>query len=653
MTSFISRPLCLSLSFSFFAQLGYGTASHQWEELSIFNLSRTGIEVAKYRSRLTGLTVAMAKIDSPVVHGKFCFATRAEDDDGLPHILEHLIFQGSEDYPYQGALELLALRCLGDDTNAWTAQDHTCYELSTAGTSGFLEILPIYLDHIFFPLLREEDFLTEVHHVNGNGEDAGVVYNEMQGDPLPSTLEALRKLLYPTEPGYYVNFGGSLENIRTSTTIQKVRDYHKRYYRLENLVLIVTGNINQHQIFKAIASMEEQIVKNESSDQGLFERPWQKPLQPIRKENNNIEHEFPSDDEDIGKVTIAFRLPNHITEDISILEPHSLLMEYLTSSKVSPLIAAFVETEDPLCYDVWFDLFMYSQPAYYLTFAKVPANRTGEVIPRLRKVIKQIIDGGPSEFDLSRLQRFIDRGMVKDQKFIENNLPSIFDEVVMYDMMHSTKKEHFQHFVNLVIWSSTHRDHNASYWIELLNDIFNNYDSAVVEAKPSVNLPKEYNQKEKKRIEEQKAKLGQEGLDKKREELEAAIASKVLPGEKILAKIPFGDVDKIQFRNITTYNTTNNPQNLFDFSNTRLKIQIADVRSEFVTMSILIDVSYLTHTQKLYLPLLLDLWLDSPIKKNGTITSTHDKLRRYRKSLLKFDIGIGFSYLEINTESVN
>ena len=156
MTSFISRPLCLSLSFSFVAQLGYGTASHQWEELSIFNLSRTGIEVAKYRSRLTGLTVAMAKIDSPVVHGKFCFATRAEDDDGLPHILEHLIFQGSEDYPYQGALELLALRCLGDDTNAWTAQDHTCYELSTAGTSGFLEILPIYLDHIFFPLLREE-----------------------------------------------------------------------------------------------------------------------------------------------------------------------------------------------------------------------------------------------------------------------------------------------------------------------------------------------------------------------------------------------------------------------------------------------------------------------------------------------------------------
>ncbi len=28
--------------------------------------------------------------------------------------------------------------------------------------------------------LREEDYLTEVHHVTGEGEDAGVVYSEMQ-----------------------------------------------------------------------------------------------------------------------------------------------------------------------------------------------------------------------------------------------------------------------------------------------------------------------------------------------------------------------------------------------------------------------------------------------------------------------------------------
>ena len=66
-------------------------------------------------------------------------------------------------------LDLLANRCLASRTNAWTAVDHTCYTVYTAGTSGFLQILPIYLDHILFPNLRKEDFATEVHHISGRG----------------------------------------------------------------------------------------------------------------------------------------------------------------------------------------------------------------------------------------------------------------------------------------------------------------------------------------------------------------------------------------------------------------------------------------------------------------------------------------------------
>lgn len=108
-------------------------------------------------------------------------ATEANDDDGLPHTLEHLIFLGSERYPYKGILDLAANRCMAHGTNAWTDVDHTCYTVSTAGDEGMLTLLPIYLDHILFPTLTEHGFITEVHHVDGEGEDAGVVYCEMQG----------------------------------------------------------------------------------------------------------------------------------------------------------------------------------------------------------------------------------------------------------------------------------------------------------------------------------------------------------------------------------------------------------------------------------------------------------------------------------------
>ena len=50
-------------------------------------------------------------------------------------------------------------------TNAWTDTDHTCYTVYTAGPSGFLHILPVYMDHILHPVLRfqfqERDELTD------------------------------------------------------------------------------------------------------------------------------------------------------------------------------------------------------------------------------------------------------------------------------------------------------------------------------------------------------------------------------------------------------------------------------------------------------------------------------------------------------------
>lgn len=129
------------------------------------------IPISEYISKRTGLTVVIAEVGGPVVNGYFCLgiiipsifvnlllfffllATEAFDDDGLPHTLEHLIFLASEEYPYKGVLDLLANRCLASGTNAWTDIDHTCYTMETAGSEGFLALLPIFLEHILYPVL--------------------------------------------------------------------------------------------------------------------------------------------------------------------------------------------------------------------------------------------------------------------------------------------------------------------------------------------------------------------------------------------------------------------------------------------------------------------------------------------------------------------
>ena len=70
-----------------------------------------------------------------------------------------LVFMGSEKYPYKGILDLFANRGFSQGTNAWTATDHTAYTVSTAGGQGFLQLLPIYVDHILFPTITNAGYV--------------------------------------------------------------------------------------------------------------------------------------------------------------------------------------------------------------------------------------------------------------------------------------------------------------------------------------------------------------------------------------------------------------------------------------------------------------------------------------------------------------
>lgn len=96
--------------------------------------------------------------------------------------------------------------------------------MTTAGKDGFLELLPIYLDHILFPTLTDSGFITEVHHISGEGEDGGVVYCEMQGRENTGESRVNHELIRAIYPncGYSSETGGIMSNLRTTTTNKKV-----------------------------------------------------------------------------------------------------------------------------------------------------------------------------------------------------------------------------------------------------------------------------------------------------------------------------------------------------------------------------------------------------------------------------------------------
>ena len=263
------------------------------------------------------MRVVVIDREGPKVNGYFTLATEILDDSGAPHTLEHLCFMGSKSYHYKGFLDKLANRAFAT-TNAWTATDHTAYTLDTAGWSGFAQILPVYLEHVLVPTLTDAGCYTEVWHIDGEGNDAGVVYSEMQGvqnDPAELMDLKSKRRLYPKGVGFRSETGGLMEQLRVLTP-QRIRDFHKSMYQPRNLCLVIAGVVDHHDLLNILDKFEESIHADIPNPNAPFARPWidSEPAPPLQESSVDIV-EFPEEDETMGEVLISFFGPS-FTDDL-------------------------------------------------------------------------------------------------------------------------------------------------------------------------------------------------------------------------------------------------------------------------------------------------------------------------------------------------
>jgi len=249
---------------------------------------------------------------SPKVLGYFTVATEIFDDSGAPHTLEHLIFMGSKSYRYKGFLDRLASRAYSD-TNAWTDTDQTVYELESAGWKGFSSILPVYLEHLLLPTMTDAACYTEVHHIDGEGKDAGVVYSEMQGVQNTSgslmDLE-MQRLLYPKDSGYRYETGGMMENLRVLTA-GRIREFHKAMYDPKNITLVIIGEVDHVELLKILEDFEDKLDEGFFKPDPEWKRPWVDSKLPPALSGNTISTvEFPEEDESMGEVMVGWLGPD-------------------------------------------------------------------------------------------------------------------------------------------------------------------------------------------------------------------------------------------------------------------------------------------------------------------------------------------------------
>ncbi|CAE7156277.1 unnamed protein product [Rhizoctonia solani] len=458
---------------------------------------------------------------------------------------------GSERYPYKGVLHTLANRAFADGTNAWTEGDLTAYTLSTAGSQGFLQLLPVYLDHILYPRITDADFVTEVHHIDSKAEDAGVVYSEMQARQNTACDLMFNKMLTlfnPPGSAYRSETGGLMEALRV-LKVEQIREYHKSYYVPHNICLLVSGKMKTSELLHVLQTkVEPRIVEHGQTKPSTWKRPFietPSAQKPDLKDVTKVTIDFPEQDESTGQVMISFQGPG--PRQFAELKAMDLLGLYLTDSPVSPLMEEFVEVANPLCTNIfysWQDRATFTSRDIY--FRSVPKEQLDTLHEKVIAKLKQIVANG---VDMDRMRLVIKRDKIQFKGVLESNGGNVFSIGLITDFLYGKEDgseiapflAKMKHYEELEKWTAKQwEDFMTKYWIE--------GSPVVVCARPSADLQDKLETGEKARIKEQRKTLGPEGLAKLEEKLNKAKAEHDRPiPQHMLTSFPTPDVQSISW----------------------------------------------------------------------------------------------------------
>ncbi|CAM1507927.1 Fc.00g047750.m01.CDS01 [Cosmosporella sp. VM-42] len=624
-----------------------GTSNSRFRKIQSFKTDYAPCTVTQYVSERSGMQVVIADRKGPKVNGYFTLATEIFDDSGAPHTLEHLIFMGSKSYQYKGLLDKLSSRAYSG-TNAWTATDHTAYTLETAGWEGFAQILPVYLEHIILPTITDEAIVTEVWHIDGEGNDAGVVYSEMQAVQFRSAeimdLKA-RRLLYPDNIGFRYETGGMTEQLRVLTP-ERIRNFHREMYQPRNLCLVIVGEVDHDNLLKTLEEFEESIKDDIPSLDTPFQRPWIDSAQPrALNESQIVWAEFPEEDETVGEILVGFFGPN--CNDTIQSSALNILLTYLCGSSVSILENVIVEREElASSVSYWWD----SRPnsVIWLQPTGVATEKLEFVEKRLFELLKEVASN-PMDMDyvrecIRREKRQVKYHAETSESFYATN---IITDYLFGKRDGSTLKDlqNLDEYEILEKWTDQE-------WRDFLSKWMADAHHISVLGKPSLELASKMKKDEEDRIAKRKEKLGPEGLAKLGERLEdakrkndepipAALIDKWdVPGTE---SIHFIESDTARSGHARAVGLGAGPaQKLIDTATNGslpLFIQFEDVPTNFVHITIYIGTAQVPVELKPLMPIFSDNFFNTHIMRNGEKVGFEQVVMELEKDTISYSLG--------------
>ncbi len=214
--------------------------------------AQCGVFPYEYETRKfeNGLTLYMLPMESPGLVSYFSIVRTGSRDEyepghsGFAHLFEHMMFRGTKNYPGDVYDEMITR--LGADGNAYTTDDYTCYYM-TFSADGLDRVAMLESDRFRNLEYSEEVFQTETGAVYGE-------YRKGRTSPWSVMFEEIQDLAFDVHTYQHTTIGFE-EDIKAMPTMYEYsQSFFDRYYRPENVILLIVGDIE-------IAKTEEIIRK--------------------------------------------------------------------------------------------------------------------------------------------------------------------------------------------------------------------------------------------------------------------------------------------------------------------------------------------------------------------------------------------------------
>ncbi|UJO99889.1 MAG: insulinase family protein [Nitrosomonas sp.] len=356
---------------------------------------------------------------SPVVVTQIWYKAGSIDEvngvTGVAHVLEHMMFKGTEKVPNGEFSKKIA--AAGGRENAFTSYDYTAY-YQQLHKNHLPMAMELEADRMRNLILTEEEFSKEIK----------VVMEERRlrtDDQARSLLyEKMMSVAYQAHPykNPIIGWMNDLENMR----VEDAREWYDRWYAPNNAILIVVGDVDANEVFRLAQKNYGTIPKHP-----LLPLNARKPqTEPPQTGTKRIIVKAPAE---LPYLMMGYHAPTirNVTED---WEPYALeILEGVLDGHASARLNKSLVRESQIANsaNAGYSAMARGPSIFFLSAVPRAGKTVAELEQALRKEIEKITRDGVTEDELARVKAQVVAGHVYQRD-------SIFSQAMQLGRLEST-----------------------------------------------------------------------------------------------------------------------------------------------------------------------------------------------------------------------